>query len=80
MTNYDREVQVLGDAELHASIGKVGLGIDFTTGEVTLGVPDEVGHSTSYHFAPEDWDRIVKMINRAEAERGKVVSAKWDGR
>lgn len=79
MSNYHAETKVSGDPELHASVGTADIEVDYKTGEVSIGLPDRFGHSTTYNFARHDWDRIVKMIDKAELRRGKVVSVKWAG-
>jgi hypothetical protein len=81
MSSYNKEIQITGgDTEERHSHGKFWIDIDLETREVAVTFPDRVGVPGSmYTFAPEDWDAIVTVINEAELQRGKVVSANWIG-
>ncbi|WP_241479785.1 hypothetical protein [Mycolicibacterium neoaurum] len=81
MASYNMEILISGgNPDDQHSHGKFWIDIDLDTREVAVSLPNRFGIlGETYTFAADDWDAIVKVINDAELQRGKIVSTTWNG-
>jgi hypothetical protein len=78
MTDYHREIHIQGDPEAGIPAGVASIQVERHTRLVTLELPTG-GGGQRFRFIGSDWDRMVDLINKAERERGQIVSTEWRG-